>query len=149
LVFDGDCGFCRYWLVKWKKLSVDHYNYQPFQAVAEQFKDIPLIDFKRAVHLIFPDGRVLKGAAVAFFPYFQFGSVKFLYRWYRDHKVFRSLSDKAYRIVARNRPLFFKLSKAFFGKDPYKKASKTFIIRLLLLLLISLAAFYLASICLR
>ena len=143
LIFDGDCGFCRYWLVKWKKLSREHYDYQPYQSVYEQFGDIPLANFQKAVHLIFPDGRVLSGAAVAYYPYFQFGSAKFLYKWYCNFGLFKMLSDSAYQIVAKHRNAFFRLSKLLFGKDPYKNGLTILVWRLLALISISLAVFYL------
>lgn len=149
MVYDGDCGFCRYWLVKWKKLSRDHYEYQPFQSVAEDYKDIPLKSFQGAVHLIFPDGKILNGAAVAFYPYYQFGSAGFLYNWYVEHNLFRRISDFAYQWVAKNRNLCFGLSQLLFGKDPYKNGLIIFSLRILSLTFIILIAVYLASIWLQ
>lgn len=146
MVFDGDCGFCRYWLVKWRKLSQDHYDYQPYQSAAARFKDIPLKDFQQAVHLIFPDGKVLRGASVAYYPYYQFGSADFLYNWYRKGKLFSRLSDLAYQWVASNRNFFFKLTKLLFGNDPYQNGLAILFSRLLMLLLIILATVYLANI---
>jgi predicted DCC family thiol-disulfide oxidoreductase YuxK len=146
MVYDGDCGFCRYWLVKWKKLSRDHYEYQPFQSVAENFKDIPFRSFQKEVHLIFSDGTVLKGAAVAFYPYYQFRSAAFLYDWYQKSKIFKRISDLAYQWVARNRDLSFRLSKLLFGKDPYKNGLIALLLRILMLAIITLTVLYLANI---
>ena len=149
MVFDGDCGFCRYWLVKWKKLSKDHYDYAPFQSAANEFQDIPLREFQKAVQLIFPNGDVISGAAVAYYPYYEFGSPKYLYKWYHAGGLFKSLSDLLYRLVARKRNFFFKVSKVCFGKDPYQNGSRIFLTRMSLILLFSLAVFYLTNIALQ
>ena len=30
LVFDGDCGFCRYWVEYWRQLTGERVNYRPY-----------------------------------------------------------------------------------------------------------------------
>src|SRR5215471_8118602 len=66
LVYDGDCGFCGYWVRYWKKLTGDHIDYRPYQEVAAQYPAIALADFQRAVQFITPDGN-RAGAAEASF----------------------------------------------------------------------------------
>jgi predicted DCC family thiol-disulfide oxidoreductase YuxK len=58
LVFDGDCGFCRRWIARWKRATGEAVDYQPFQddAVTRQYPEIPRADFEHSVHLILPDG---------------------------------------------------------------------------------------------
>jgi hypothetical protein len=31
LVFDGDCGFCRFWAAPWRHRTGDRVAYEPFQ----------------------------------------------------------------------------------------------------------------------
>jgi predicted DCC family thiol-disulfide oxidoreductase YuxK len=31
MLFDGDCGFCRRWIGKWKELTGDRVRYAPYQ----------------------------------------------------------------------------------------------------------------------
>jgi len=124
LVFDGDCGFCRYWLVKWKKISSDHFDYKPFQEVAGNYKEIPLAEFKSAVQLILPNGNVMSGAEVAYYTYYVNGSIPFLYNYYSKWKIFKILSDSIYSWVAKNREFAFRLTRLIFGKDPYKNSSR-------------------------
>src|SRR5438105_799982 len=66
LVYDGDCGFCKRWVVRWRAATGDAVDYAPYQTVAARFPHIPLLAFRQAVHLLEPDGRVTRGAAAAF-----------------------------------------------------------------------------------
>jgi len=29
VVFDGDCGFCRYWLARWRRVVGDRFDAEP------------------------------------------------------------------------------------------------------------------------
>src|SRR5450631_2977401 len=66
LVFDGDCGICRYWVNYWQSLTQDRVAYRPYQEAAADFPAIPREAFARAVQLIEPDGRVYSGAAATY-----------------------------------------------------------------------------------
>ena len=41
LVYDGNCGFCRLWIDRWRVITGDRLLYAPFQEAAEQFPQIP------------------------------------------------------------------------------------------------------------
>lgn len=118
MVFDGTCGFCKYWIVKWKKMTGEAIDYQPYQKVYDQFKDIPKQYFKEAVRLIFPDGKILTGPDAAYFTYYQKGKHTYLHKWYKKYSIFKKGSDWAYQLIADNRSSVFTLSKWFFGKNP-------------------------------
>ena len=62
LVYDGDCGFCKYWVRYWQRLTGDRVAYAPYQEVAAQFPEIPVAAFQRAVQYIAPDGKIASGA---------------------------------------------------------------------------------------
>ena len=49
LVYDGDCGFCRRWIDRWKILTGDKVDYAPFQEAAKRFHHIPKKKFQEAV----------------------------------------------------------------------------------------------------
>ncbi|MCZ6572672.1 MAG: dual specificity protein phosphatase family protein, partial [Planctomycetota bacterium] len=40
LVFDGDCGFCRRWVERWKRETGDRVAYTPYQEVGDRFPGI-------------------------------------------------------------------------------------------------------------
>ena len=62
VVFDGDCGFCRQWIARWRQTLGDRAEFVPFQEAAPRFPEVPEEAFRQAVHLIEPDGRVSRGA---------------------------------------------------------------------------------------
>ena len=62
MVYDGDCGFCRRWVARWKRTTAGRVEVEPYQTAQERFPEIPLAQFKRAVQLIDPDGSVSSGA---------------------------------------------------------------------------------------
>ena len=66
LVFDGDCGICRYWVSYWQELTGGAIAYRPYQDAAADFPAISLRSFQRAIQLIEPDGQVYSGAAATF-----------------------------------------------------------------------------------
>ena len=37
LVFDGDCGFCRWWIARWRQTTGDQVEYRPWAEVADRF----------------------------------------------------------------------------------------------------------------
>ena len=61
-IFDGDCGFCRLWIARWKLRTGPKVDYAPSQEVAPRFPEISAERFARAFQLVLPDGRVLEGA---------------------------------------------------------------------------------------
>jgi lipase maturation factor 1 len=66
LLFDGDCGFCRKWVGRWKALTGDRVFYEPYQEAASRFPEIDPRRFTQSVQLVQPDGEVLQGAEAVF-----------------------------------------------------------------------------------
>ncbi len=118
MVWDGHCGFCRYWTTRWKKITKDKVEYRPFQDTAADFGDIDVKHFKQASRLIETDGRVYSGPRSAYRTFTYGSKWAFLDNWYQNKKWFQKLSDKAYTWVAKNRNFMFKLTKALYGSDP-------------------------------
>ena len=117
LVYDGDCGFCKYSLVKWKRKVGDRINEAPFQTAQLKFKDIPESQFKKAVHLILTDGRVFQGAAAAFYSLHLAGNVRW-YDLYTRSSIFSSATEWIYNLIARNRNTAFYWAKLILGEQP-------------------------------
>ena len=40
-IFDGDCGFCRAWIARWRAETGDRVDYAPSQEVAARFPEVP------------------------------------------------------------------------------------------------------------
>jgi len=118
MVYDGNCGFCKYWVIRWKKISGLGVDYKSYQEVASVFKDIPEHHFKEAVRYIGVDGIIYNGPDAAYITYFNQNKAKFLHQWYLDKRWFRNFSDYSYQFVADNRNLMSKLTVRLFGKNP-------------------------------
>src|SRR5262245_30028182 len=99
MIFDGQCGFCRRWIERWKSKTGDRIHYRPCQEIHE-LPEIPRGRFEESVYLIEPDGAVYSGAEAV---------LRSLGRqsWYRLPGV-AAISERAYRFVARYRQFFSK-----------------------------------------
>lgn len=120
LIFDGDCGFCRAWVARWRQYTGDAVDYAPYQEVADRFPQIAREAFTRAVHLVEPDGAVTQAAA-AVFRTLELGHRPLGARCYRASGLVRGLTESAYRWVAGHRGLLGRLTRWFYGKDAAKQ----------------------------
>lgn len=120
MVWDGDCGFCKYWVVKWRKITGTRIDYKIYQEVFTDFEDIPKERFQEAVRLIDIDGMIYNGPEAAYRSLWISGKWYNLFRLYRSNKLFRRFSDYFYDLIAQNRPFFFWLTKIMFGTKPDK-----------------------------
>src|SRR3954452_25392319 len=66
MLFDGDCGFCRFWVRRWRTKTRGQVDFAPAQQEASRFPRISADDWRKAVQLVMPDGRVYQGAEAAF-----------------------------------------------------------------------------------
>ncbi|HWL52946.1 MAG TPA: lipase maturation factor family protein [Chthoniobacteraceae bacterium] len=57
LVFDGDCGFCRFWVMRWREKTGDRVDFQPSQALGAQIPEVPPAAFETGVVLLEPPER--------------------------------------------------------------------------------------------
>src|SRR2546427_11462211 len=115
MVFDGDCAFCRAWIARWRCTTGDRLEYAPFQEVADQYPEIPLERFKRAVQLIEPDGASSEAAEAVFrsLAYARGGGG--LLWLYQNVPGFAPVSEACYRLIAGHRDLFLRLTRWLWG----------------------------------
>lgn len=116
MVFDGDCGFCRYWVGRWRGATGGRVDYEPFQEVAGRFPEIPAADFANAVQFIETDGSVTSGAdgvfrALEYAP----GKIRSL-GLLKKMPGFLAVARLVYRLVAHNRTFFSFLTRLFFDR---------------------------------
>lgn len=117
LIFDGDCGFCRYWIARWRHRTGDSVEYLPFQEppTAQRFPELSRERLEQAVHLVEPDGTVTAGAHAVFRTLAISGSRLPLSAYERVPGI-AAVSELAYRFVANHRPLFSRITLAFWGR---------------------------------
>jgi predicted DCC family thiol-disulfide oxidoreductase YuxK len=115
LVYDGECGICRYWVNYWQDLTHGDVAYRAYQEAAGDFPAIAPAAFQRAIQLIEPDGQVYSGAA-ATFRVLRHAPGRAAWWWCYSHLPgFASSSEAAYAFFAARRGLLNALSKILWG----------------------------------
>jgi len=119
-IFDGDCGFCRAWIGRWKAMTGPRVDYAPSQEVGERFPEIPKEAFARAFQLVLPDGRVLEGAEAVFATLSRKPGGGALAAAYARLPGFAALSELAYRLIASHRPAATAMTRLLWGRSVAK-----------------------------
>lgn len=120
LIYDGDCGFCRFWVERWRHWTGGRFEVAPFQdsTLRDRFPEVGVERCERAVQLIEPDGRVTAAAEAAFQSLALHPRLAWL-RWlYSRVPLFAWLSELAYAFVARHRMGFSRVTRMLCGTDP-------------------------------
>lgn len=115
MIFDGDCGFCRLWIARWRALTARRVDFAPYQEVAASFPQIPRERFAAAVQLVEEDDKVYSGAEAVFRSLTRARGRSWLYWCYRKVPGFARMSESAYGVVARNRLAFSWVTYLFWG----------------------------------
>ena len=117
LVYDGDCGFCKLWIARWREITAGAVDYEELQDAAVRFPEVPRAAFENAVKLIETDGRVFSGAEAVYRSLGKGGGSGF-WRWAFEHVPgFALISNYAYAFIARHRTLAHTVTSLFWGKD--------------------------------
>lgn len=119
LVWDGECGFCKFWVTRWQQKTADKITFKTYQEIGKDFRDIPFKEFKKASKLIDTSGNVYNGPDSAFRCLYIAGNKKW-HLWYKKNKIFKYLCDHSYNHIAKNRSIYYKLTIYCFGDNPIK-----------------------------
>jgi len=115
LVYDGDCGICRYWVDYWQALTGERVVYRPYQEAAADFPSIPVATFRHAIQLIEPGGHVYSGAAATFRVLREIPGRAAWWWLYAHLPGFAPSSERVYAFFARRRGLLNRVSKILWG----------------------------------
>jgi predicted DCC family thiol-disulfide oxidoreductase YuxK len=118
LVYDGDCTFCRFWVDASKARTGERVVYAPYQEVANRFPRIPTANFRRAVQLILPDGKVYSGAEAVFRTLATTPDAGWMLWAYQRIPGFAPVSEASYRVVAAHRDFFYWFTRLGWGRRP-------------------------------
>ncbi len=115
LIYDGDCGICRYWVRYWKKLTGDRVAYSPYQSVAPDYPEISEEEFKRSIQYIENENRYSGALGVfsllhSIFPY------NLLLWLYKNIPGFSRLFEIFYTFFSRHRGLLKHISHICWGR---------------------------------
>ena len=103
LIYDGNCGFCLYWINIWKNKTKDRVEYAPYQSVANQFPQISLDQFERSVQLVKPDREITEGAKAVLQVLAYNPDLVWLLRTYQNFSLFAKVAEVTYYFVAKHR----------------------------------------------
>ena len=119
MIYDGECNFCSLWVHRWQQSIGDHLDYLPFQdpGVPARFPEVPLDQCESAVQLVETDGCVYAGAEAVFRALARNPHGGWLLGWYDHSLVFAHATEWGYRLVARNRALFSRLTRLAWGRN--------------------------------
>lgn len=133
LLFDGDCGFCRAWIARWRPITGDRVDYAPSQSESGRFPEIPADAFRRSVQLVLPDGVVLSGVR-AIFTALAKGGKTWPLRAYEAIPGASPVAEFFYSLVARHRRAASAVTRVLWGADvsaPTYAAAAALFLRLL------------------
>ncbi|MBI1388241.1 MAG: DUF393 domain-containing protein [bacterium] len=117
LIYDGDCSFCRRWVMRMRRVTGESIAYQPFQSAADQFPDIPLAQLQRAVHFIEPGGEISFGARAFLKPMRKDAGFGWLWLLYSAVPGLASVTERAYFLIAEHRPFFDRVMRWLWGRS--------------------------------
>jgi len=146
MVWDGDCRFCGAWIRRWREHTGEAVDYEPYQSVGDRFPEIAAADYAREIHLIFPDGRVVRGAEAVFAALdAQDGDGRGL-ALYKRIPIFAKISEWCYHRVANNRTFLSLLTRIFWGdpgtRSTFRFSSMLFLRLLGLVFLVAFVSFW-------
>lgn len=116
LVYDGDCGFCRRWVARWKSLTGEAVSYVPAASYSPSHPEIKPEEFAGSVVLI-EDGRRFSGAEAVFRTLAHAPPRGLWLKAYRALPPFAWAAELFYRTVARRRVLFSRLTRLLWGES--------------------------------
>jgi predicted DCC family thiol-disulfide oxidoreductase YuxK len=119
-IFDGDCGFCRQWIARWKARTGSKVDYAPSQEVAGRFPEIAPERFARALQLVLPDGVVLEAAEAVFALVGREPASGVPLALYRRVPGVAPLFELAYRVVASHRSAAMAVTRVLWGRSVAK-----------------------------
>ena len=117
MIWDGECHFCKRWIERWREITAGAVDYVTYQEAADRFPEIPVEQFKRAVAFIEPDGKTFFAAEAVYRSLRCRSSRKWL-TWSYDHiPGFATISELAYKSIARHRGIGSAVTRVLWGKD--------------------------------
>jgi predicted DCC family thiol-disulfide oxidoreductase YuxK len=119
LAYDGDCGFCAYWVRYWQRMTGERIRYAPYQDIAADYPGVPLEEFARAIQLFEPDGAHYSGAGAAFRVLARAPGKASSLWLYRHLPGFAWLSETVYTLVAHHREAAYRWSRLLWGPERY------------------------------
>lgn len=117
LIFDGDCGYCRYSMEYARRLTGDAVGYAPYQHVLAEFPQLTETDCRAAIQYVDTDGTIVSGAHAAFRTLAHTRGHGFWLWLYRHVPGFAWVAELKYRFVSRHRDTAMRVSRVLWGRE--------------------------------
>jgi predicted DCC family thiol-disulfide oxidoreductase YuxK len=115
LLFDRDCGFCKLWIERWRRVLGERVAFQPLQEWTESSPARE--ELTRAIHLVFPDGQTFRAAAAVFCALSLDPDRVWLWWLYRLLPPFAWVSQAVYGWVSTHRVGAARLARLAWGDE--------------------------------
>lgn len=145
LIYDGTCGFCKRWVLRFHSITTSGFDYRPYQEAAADYPDIPEKDFYSAAQFIDGDGKRHSGATAMLGALSQGSGPAWPLTAYLKLPGFQPGIDWIYRLIAQNRSTFSTIDRFFWGKEATPEPPKISTIQWILGPLTGLSFFYYGS----
>lgn len=116
LIYDGDCGFCRRWIRRWQQATGESVDYAPYQEIGSHYPQIPPEKFRESVQFVDTNGRIYEGAEAVFRTLAYAPNQRWMLWAYQKIPGVRPVTVWFYRLVARHRIFFSKITRIFLSE---------------------------------
>jgi predicted DCC family thiol-disulfide oxidoreductase YuxK len=118
VIYDGECGFCVFWVQRWQRVTGGRVGYLALQSpeVAARFPELPSMRLAAGVCVIEPGGRACFGAEAVFRALATDPRKRRLLEWYEYSAAFARVSEGLYGFVARRRRIFSWVVRLVWGR---------------------------------
>lgn len=121
VLWDGECGFCRRWIGRWRARTAGRVQFHAYQNVSLQFlaaHDITIEALAAAMHFVDEDDEVYRGAAAVFAALRRSNERRYrvVDAMYRRVPGFALIAEAIYRLIARNRGTASRVTKLLWGE---------------------------------
>jgi len=115
LIYDGDCGFCKRWVLRFHSISGAGFEYKPYQEAAADYPEIPESEFTTAAQFIDSNGEHYSGARAMLGALNSGQGLHWPLSLYTSVPLFKMITDVVYRYISRNRSAVSTIDRFFWG----------------------------------
>lgn len=109
LVYDGGCGFCKFWVDRWQD-ETKEITFVPFQKLEGSFFGVKQANFQEAVYFFTEDKSEFQGAE-AIFKLLEYQSNRKWFWLYHNIPGADIFFEFCYNVISNNRAFFYTLVK--------------------------------------
>lgn len=129
LIYDGDCGFCKRWILFFERATKEAIKYIPYQNIFDSTSQkinnnsqsyppqLSKEHCQTSVQLVWTDNKIYSAAQAVCLVLTKVKGLSWLNKLYNHSDIVRNTMEWGYKKVAKNRTFFGSLSILLFGKE--------------------------------